>query len=215
MDTKDSILEIMFQISMNLFEMLEIPLEYKESLGASIKFRRELSKESDRGCALLAAAHMDSLLEQLLKKVLVGNKKHFESLFSFNGPLGTLSGKVSMCYSLGLISFDAMSDIHIIRRIRNEFGHSPFIISFEDPKISKQCNLLKYSVLDKSKPARSKFLNTVSGIAGIIDFEILEKEKFKEAIGIDLQKRKENFDYHMNTIKNTAEKYIKDRNKID
>lgn len=79
---------------------------------------------------MLAAAHLDFLLEQLLREILVGSKKHHDKLFDFNGPLGTFSCKVSLSYSLGLISFEMMHDINIIRRIRNEFGHSPFIISF-------------------------------------------------------------------------------------
>ena len=84
----DATLEKMLQISEYLLEMSDIPIEHKESFINTTKFRRELSKESDRGCALLAAAHIDSLLEKMLKKVLVGNKKHFELLFSINGPLG-------------------------------------------------------------------------------------------------------------------------------
>ena len=202
-------IELMLNTIDVLCEMDNIPIEHRESLLNSIKFRRELSKESDRGCALLAAAHIDSLLERLLKKVLVGNNNHFKLLFSSNGPLGTFSGKVSLSYSLGLISFDAMNDIHTIRRIRNEFGHSPHIISFLDEKIKTQCDKLKYNVLDDPKSAQSKFINTVSGIAGFIEIEIIEKSQFKEAIGLDLQKRKKDFDDFISEVEKKAKELAK------
>ena len=77
-----------------------------------------------------------------------------------------------------------------------------------DEKIKAQCDKLKYNVLEESKPARSKFLNTVSGIVGIVDIATFEKEKFKEAIGQDLRKRKEGYDYYMSEIKEAAEKFV-------
>src|SRR5690606_30701176 len=100
----------------------KLPSDLKTFAFEYIEFRRELSKESDRGCAMLAASHIDYMLELLLTRIMAGNKSHHEQLFSFNGPFGTFSSKILVCYSLGLISSDALTDIQIIRKIRNEFG---------------------------------------------------------------------------------------------
>jgi DNA-binding MltR family transcriptional regulator len=206
MDREITKIEIMIQTINEVLNMEKIPIELRESLIASMKFRRELSKESDRGCALLASAHIELLLEKLLKKVLVGNKKHLDSLFSLNGPLCSFFGKTSLAYSLGLISQDAMHDIHIIRKIRNEFGHSPDIISFENETIKIQCDKLKYNVLDSNdKLSRNKFINTIMGIEGFIEILIFENIKIKEAVGIDLKQRKNKFDSFMSTVNCIAE----------
>lgn len=53
-----------------------------------IAIRRELTKESDRGCALMAASFLENELMVLLNSKLVGDKKFKEDLFEFNGPLG-------------------------------------------------------------------------------------------------------------------------------
>lgn len=71
---------------------------------------------------------------------------------------------------------------------------------------------MKYNVLDKSKTARSKLLNTVSGIAGLIEIEISEQLKFEEATGVNLNKRKEKFDSFMSTILKRAEELSKRQN---
>ena len=179
----------------------KIPPELSKTIISSINFRRELSNESDRGCALLASAHLEFLFEKLLRKTLVGDKKHLDVLFNFNGPLGSFSNKISLSYSLGLIPSEIMHDTNVIRRIRNEFGHSPNIINFTNEKIITQCNTLKLTVLNNDKTARNKFLSTFSGIAGLIEIKIYEQVKLKEAPSIDLIKRKKLFDEFWDYLK--------------
>jgi DNA-binding MltR family transcriptional regulator len=74
-----------------------------ENLTIIMNFRRELTKETDRGCALMAASFLDYELEKLLREKLVGSKNHLDTLFEFNGPLGTFSSRIRLSYSLGLI----------------------------------------------------------------------------------------------------------------
>lgn len=118
-------------------------------------------------------------IRTIITKVFIGSKKHQKALFNFNGHLGTFSGKVSLSYSIGLISSDMMHDLSIIRNIRNEFGHSHHIISFQDEKISPKCNWLKFNVTNDSKSARSKFLNAFYRIAGLFEIEIIDRVSFK------------------------------------
>ncbi len=158
--------------------------EFTTNILGYIDFRSELGKESDRGCALLAASYLDSILEQMLKSKLIGTNKQLESLFDFNGPLGTFSSKILLSYSLGLISKARMDDLQTIRKIRNEFGHSPSIISFSSKKINSLCNNLKM-VLDSNNEARRKFISSVSFIAGGIMSEKNKGEKFKLRDNLD------------------------------
>jgi len=91
-----------------LFEKImpfeKLPSECKVLVFEGIAFRRELTKESDRGCALLAAAHLDYMLESVLRKKMIGSKNHLDSLFNFNGPVGTFSGRILLAHSIGLLS---------------------------------------------------------------------------------------------------------------
>jgi DNA-binding MltR family transcriptional regulator len=106
----------------------------RENILEWVTFTSELSKESDRGCALLAASHLDFLIEDLLKVKMVGTKKQVQSLFDFNGPMGTFSSRILISFSIGLISKSYVKDLQIIRKVRNEFGHSPSIINFDNER---------------------------------------------------------------------------------
>src|SRR5258705_12628168 len=79
-------------------------------------------RETDRGFAIVGATLLDSLLEILLRKRMVPSLPN--EIFSAYGPLGSLSAKIDVSYSLGFISKGEHSELHRIRRIRNEFAHS-------------------------------------------------------------------------------------------
>lgn len=201
MDNQDKILGFQKELMQAVIPFDKLPPEIKQSTFGYIAFRRELTKESDRGCALLAAAHLDFMLEQLLRKRLLGNKKHFKTLFGFTGPLGTFSSRILLCYSIGLISADTLHDIQIIRKIRNEFGHTPSIINFVNPKIEQLCNKLKLNVQEEDASPRHNFLNVVSGISGQIEAKTIKSEKFAAEPELDLSKRRESFDKMMKFIR--------------
>ncbi len=67
-------------------------------------FRKSLTSESDRGCALFAAAYLDVSLSDLLYVSLVGNKNIEKDLFEGTAPLSTFSSRIKLAYYLGLIS---------------------------------------------------------------------------------------------------------------
>ncbi len=170
------------------FELL--PESVKGTAMDFIVFRRELTKESDRGCALLAVAYLDSLLEKVLRKILCGSNNHLDSLFDFNGPLGTFSGKILLTYSLGFFSKHHLDDIQKIRKIRNEFGHSTNIISFDDPKIAELTNGLKLVANSKANTSRKRFIASASFISGTLEALFLTEEKIKESKEVDVEERK-------------------------
>jgi len=95
---------------------LTIPKTSKDSLRAYLLMTKELSKESDRGMALFATAHLDYKLKKLLCDKLIGSKGHLKEIFSLNGPMGTFSARIKLAYSIGLLSKDVMDDINILRK---------------------------------------------------------------------------------------------------
>ena len=38
-------------------------------------------------------------------------------------PLGTLSSRIDVCYLAKIINKDIHNELHLIRKIRNQFGH--------------------------------------------------------------------------------------------
>ncbi|WP_269686284.1 MltR family transcriptional regulator [Flavobacterium lacustre] len=147
-----------------------------------MEINRELQKESDRGCCLIASSLLDNELEQLLKCKLIGSKKHKDELFNFNGSIGTFSSKIKLSYSLGLICKEAFRDLEIIRKIRNEFGHSFEVISFDTIKISNEISKLKgqYYKSEIKGSNRQIFTNAFTGIIGQIWLSEVKLSKFVE-----------------------------------
>jgi DNA-binding MltR family transcriptional regulator len=108
------------------------------------EFLAEFNGESDRGAVLAAAAYLDERLSEMLKVFFADVKQADELLFGVNAPLGTYSARINAAYSLGLIQENEFNELNIIRKIRNEFGHSWKGVSFKTQKIVDLCNNLPW-----------------------------------------------------------------------
>lgn len=108
-------------------------------------FSNEIEKESDRAVAVIAAALFDEVLLNLIKVRLVPNSSSSDELFDGpNAPFSTLSSKISGAYRVGSISRKMARDIHIIRKIRNQFAHNLTGCTFEDGAVrSRVIELVK------------------------------------------------------------------------
>lgn len=132
------------------------------------EFRRMLTYESHRGCALAAAAFLDERLKQLLQASFV--ERCGKSLLDGqNAPLSTFSARILAAEGLGLIPPKAARDLNLIRKIRNEFAHRLDCDSFDDPQISSLCRELCYCFSNPHGSARSRFTNATSGVLALID----------------------------------------------
>lgn len=121
-----------------------------------------LEKETDRGCALMAASFLEHELKDLLDSKLIGSSNHKKVLFDFSGPLGSFSSRAKLCYSLGLLPLRALQDIDTIRGIRNKFGHNFEDINFETPEVLREINKLKMQYLPVTEDSiRFKFIGAV------------------------------------------------------
>lgn len=131
----------------------------------AMSFRKALSSESDRGCALFSAAHLDRALSDLLYVSMIYEPKKIEKdLFDFNAPLHTFSSRIRMAYYLGKISKATRRDLDLFRDIRNKFAHHPNVISFDDESIANKCRELSFTYRKKSDRPRLHFLGAVFGV---------------------------------------------------
>jgi DNA-binding MltR family transcriptional regulator len=126
-------------------------------------FLREFENETDRGAALVGAAVIDHRLIDTLRAFMVSNKAAGRLLDGGKAPLGTFSARIDATYALGLINTHEEHELHLIRKIRNEFAHRKHGTTFADPKISSLCDRLKSDLAAprESYEPRHLFINAV------------------------------------------------------
>jgi|GEM_PF-1848167 len=130
------------------------------------KFSDTLQAESDRGCALVSAAYLDESLKQLLLKSFVKDKLSQKIL---DKELQPFSFRIEMAFLLGKINRIAYRDLHLIRKIRNQFGHSEELITFESPQIRDRCSELQYANKAPNQTPRLLFISATCTLLGAID----------------------------------------------
>jgi DNA-binding MltR family transcriptional regulator len=140
----------------------------RQLIDKSFSFRRALTSESDRGCALFAAAYLDVNLSDLLYVTFVEDKSIEKELFDGTAPLSSFSSRIRLTYYLGLISLQCKRDLDTIRSIRNDFAHDPEIISFSTQSIRDRCKNLSFSYRSKEDDPRSHFTAAVMRLLGHI-----------------------------------------------
>ena len=99
------------------------------------KFLETLDTESDRGCVLIAAAHLDECIEWLLRARFLKERKLTDLLFTGLGPLTSFSAKIQVARALDLIDSWLYEDLEKIRKLRNKFAHQYIAVSFDHPEI--------------------------------------------------------------------------------
>lgn len=140
-----------------------------------MEFRMSLNAETDRGCALMSAAFLDNWLRNLLNSFFVEDERITGDFLSPNGPLGTFSSRIDLAYLLGLISKKAHRDLHLIRKIRNDFGHKAEPLSFETGYIKSRTLELYYDISSEQRP-RQKFTRVVLGVLSQLTVKTLMNE---------------------------------------
>ena len=132
-----------------------------------LEFRRELTNETDRGAALFAAAHLDERLGAVLSAFLVADEAVAKPFFSGTGALATFSARIDMVYLVGLVPASVRRELHLVRKIRNDFAHSAKALHFNDATIASKCQAL--GLASFADEPRSQFIQATMSLAGIID----------------------------------------------
>lgn len=100
---------------------------------------REFEKESDRASVIVALALLDSALETLLRTRLVPSPHSGDTLLEgAYAPISTFSARVDLAFRIGLISSRFARDLHLIRKIRNDFAHNITGCTFEDSAVKSR-----------------------------------------------------------------------------
>ena len=144
------------------------------------EFHESLKQETDRGCALMIASFLDSKLENLLRAGFVSSPKVADENLGISGPLGTFSTRIDMSYLLGIIGPKIQRDLHLMRKIRNIFGHDYKLLSFNDDRVSNRCLELYHHTLETNESPRKIFIRTAMQILAIINKELLHTSHVKE-----------------------------------
>jgi len=134
-------------------------------------FNREFKKESDRASVILSAAMLDLALESVLKSHLVPTDSPDDSLIGgVYTPISTFNARIDLARRLGLISIKFCRDLHIIRKIRNEFSHNIEGCSFDNSSVRNRVfELMRSSGVAERNPKMRERL-FMKGTKG--DFEM-------------------------------------------
>jgi hypothetical protein len=120
----------------------------------------EFDEESDRAAIILAAAMLDEALQALLLAKLVPAAGSSDPLFDVaNAPLNSFSNKIDFAHRIGVISSRMCRDLHLVRKIRNDFAHRPAGCSLQDQQIKSRIEHLTQShgIFDRSPTYMKRF----------------------------------------------------------
>jgi len=147
-------------------------------------------KEKDnRSIAIIGGTFLELALEHILRAYFPEDDKEVNKLFTYNNALGNFSSKISMAYSLGLIEKVVKTDLHLVRKVRNEFAHDLYA-SFDNVKISAWCRELKWHkvsfVANPPESATNRDLyqvgvnRLITHLSGCISIARSEKRQIKD-----------------------------------
>jgi len=111
-------------------EVYDLEEKYVQSHGDLMDFCKEFGEESDRAAVILAAAKIDYLLQEILKKFLIPTHSLQDQFIDSDRALGTFSSRIQACFRLGLIEASFSKELDIFRRLRNEIAHEPTNCNF-------------------------------------------------------------------------------------
>lgn len=99
---------------------------------------------TDQATALVLCTAVERSLERsILSRMVRMNRKHRLDLFEGLGPIATMSAKIKIAASLGIIGPSVISDLESIKNIRNQFAHSFHPLSFDTKSVATKCKLLQ------------------------------------------------------------------------
>lgn len=116
------------------------------------RLQQSIRSLDERGLILSLASFAEEALGDLIRAFLIPGESAEQLLDGFNAPISTLSTRIKIAFSLGLITKRQCEDLDRLRRIRNEFAHSWEPISFADQKIASHISALHFSGLDDEFP---------------------------------------------------------------
>jgi hypothetical protein len=132
-------------------------------------FVAKFKDQDERACGIIAGALID---EQLLRRLsshlapIPSGRDDFLGPDDARAPIGTFSARIDLAYRTGLISAHLCRDIHLIRKIRNEFAHNSETATFETSPVSDylHCLAASFRHLDISRYSPKDLFVFIVGI---------------------------------------------------
>lgn len=106
-----------------------------------------LEKESDRGKVLISCGFLEEQLKQVLRAFMLEVSQAEELVEGGNAPLGTFNSRITACYVFGLLTQREHDDLHLIRKIRNDFAHD-IHTTFQTESVVNRCRELTHKAHD-------------------------------------------------------------------
>ncbi len=155
---------------------------FEESRKRAKKLTDILTKETPRGCALVAGALLDERLLKLVQARMIARAtaNKFDSFFEGHGPLATFASRTHLAYLLGFIADNVYQDLCVIRDIRNRFAHSPEDIDFNEDKIKTNCAKLRHYMRRRVPDnPRAQFIFATATLDTVLEYLIFDSEQAK------------------------------------
>jgi len=83
------------------------------------------TQTNDRAAIILSMAKVDEILYNILKNALLPSDSKSDLLLDGYGPLSSLHSKIEMSFRLGIIDDKLYLKLKKLKKIRNDFAHSP------------------------------------------------------------------------------------------
>ena len=127
---------------------------------------RELThSESDRGAALLGCSLIEYAARRVIRSCMVALTANEEKAMFFNlGPLSDFEAVIVVGYAFNVFDQQVRDDLTIIRSIRNAFGHSQSILTFEHVRVKEKVSRLVHSkqiVGHEKMNSRAHYVNAI------------------------------------------------------
>jgi hypothetical protein len=137
----------------------------------------------ERAIAIVGAAFLDGMLEDILASFMVDDEKETKKLLGFDQAMGTFSSRITATYCLGLICKTVRNDLRTVAKIRNRFAHE-LRASFDQEPVRDWCLSLKwheFSMMMKA-PAEAtprdvfqvgvnQLITNLNGLAGMARYD--------------------------------------------
>lgn len=127
----------------------------------------DLDRETDRGAALVAAAYLDEVIQQMIRSKLAEDKNAADVLLDRS----TAFSRMNLARALGLIGPKTYDALDRIRIIRNHFAHSRTNLTFNAETISKECGTLTLFELSQHtsiQTPRGRFISQCAILANYL-----------------------------------------------
>ena len=124
----------------------------------------------DTGHAILMAARLDVLLQQLLLHAMPLMSNGLAKDLFEKGPLGTFSAKIGLVRAMGLLDEAAYRDLCAIKAVRNLFAHAENPVRFASPEVIDKVR--KFSQWREGADARMLFNAAVERSEAAIDEKV-------------------------------------------